>query len=274
MQDDESAISHTRLAYLPALDGVRACAVVAVMMFHGGIPHMDGGFMGVDAFFVLSGFLITSLLIGEWRQTLTIKLGAFWARRARRLLPALFLMLLFVAFLASVIVPQGHVRGAPARRAGHPALREQLALHSGQLELLQRDGGLLAAPAHLVAGGRGAVLRDLAAGRAGRPALHAEPAGPVRAVLCRGRRVGDLDVRALRRRPQHEPGLPGHRHPVAVPVHRVRARRRARPAHAAQPRGGPPGQGRAVAARGRHRAGALRRDRRRRRGRRGRRSGC
>jgi peptidoglycan/LPS O-acetylase OafA/YrhL len=107
MQDDESAVSHTRLSYLPALDGVRACAVVAVMMFHGGIPHMDGGFMGVDAFFVLSGFLITSLLVGEWRQTLTIKLGAFWARRARRLLPALLLMLLFVAFFASVIVPKG-----------------------------------------------------------------------------------------------------------------------------------------------------------------------
>jgi peptidoglycan/LPS O-acetylase OafA/YrhL len=107
MQDDESAASHTRLAYLPALDGVRACAVVAVMLFHGGIPHMDGGFMGVDAFFVLSGFLITSLLVGEWRQTLSIKLGAFWARRARRLLPALLLMLLFVAFFASVIVPKG-----------------------------------------------------------------------------------------------------------------------------------------------------------------------
>ncbi|HEX3334805.1 MAG TPA: acyltransferase family protein [Acidimicrobiales bacterium] len=107
MQDDESAISHTRLAYLPGLDGIRAGAVVAVMLFHGGIPHVDGGFMGVDAFFVLSGFLITSLLIGEWRQTLTIKLGAFWARRARRLLPALLLMLLFVAFFASVIVPKG-----------------------------------------------------------------------------------------------------------------------------------------------------------------------
>jgi peptidoglycan/LPS O-acetylase OafA/YrhL len=107
MQDDESAVSHTRLAYLPALDGMRACAVLAVMLFHGGIPHMDGGFMGVDAFFVLSGFLITSLLLGEWRQALTIKLGAFWARRARRLLPALLLMLLFVAFFASVIVPKG-----------------------------------------------------------------------------------------------------------------------------------------------------------------------
>jgi peptidoglycan/LPS O-acetylase OafA/YrhL len=63
--------------------------------------------MGVDAFFVLSGFLITSLLIGEWRQALTIKLGAFWARRARRLLPALLMMILFVAFFAAVIVPKG-----------------------------------------------------------------------------------------------------------------------------------------------------------------------
>ena len=53
MQDDESAISHTRLAYLPALDGVRAFAVVAVMLFHYGVPHVGGGFMGVDAFFVV-----------------------------------------------------------------------------------------------------------------------------------------------------------------------------------------------------------------------------
>ncbi|HUO48636.1 MAG TPA: acyltransferase, partial [Acidimicrobiales bacterium] len=111
MQDDESAVSHTRLSYLPALDGVRAAAVLAVMMFHGGIPFMDGGFMGVDAFFVLSGVLITSLLIGEWRQSLTIKLGAFWARRARRLLPALLLMLIFVAFFSAVIVPKGTYPG-------------------------------------------------------------------------------------------------------------------------------------------------------------------
>ncbi len=107
MQDDESPVSHRRLAYLPPLDGVRAFAVVAVMMFHGGLSFMNGGFMGVDVFFVLSGFLITSLLVGEWRESLTIKLGAFWARRARRLLPALLLMLLFVAFFASVIVPKG-----------------------------------------------------------------------------------------------------------------------------------------------------------------------
>jgi peptidoglycan/LPS O-acetylase OafA/YrhL len=107
VQDDESEASHRRLAYLPGLDGVRAFAVVAVMMFHGGFSWFTGGFLGVDVFFVLSGFLITSLLVGEWRESLTIRLGAFWARRARRLLPALLLMLLFVAFFASVIVPKG-----------------------------------------------------------------------------------------------------------------------------------------------------------------------
>src|SRR5580698_8282568 len=104
---EASEAPHRRLSYIPALDGVRAFAVVAVMMYHGGLSITTGGFMGVDTFFVLSGFLITSLLVGEWRETLSIKLSAFWARRARRLLPALLLMLLFVAFYASVIVPRG-----------------------------------------------------------------------------------------------------------------------------------------------------------------------
>ncbi len=105
--DEVSEAPHRRLAYLPALDGVRAFAVVAVMIYHGGPFFAPGGFMGVDTFFVLSGFLITSLLVGEWGETLTIRLGAFWARRARRLLPALLLMLLFVALFAAVIVPKG-----------------------------------------------------------------------------------------------------------------------------------------------------------------------
>jgi peptidoglycan/LPS O-acetylase OafA/YrhL len=104
---EASEAPHRRLSYLPALDGVRAFAVIAVMMYHGGLSFTTGGFLGVDTFFVLSGFLITSLLVGEWRQTLTIKLSAFWARRARRLLPALFLMMLFVALLVGVIVPSG-----------------------------------------------------------------------------------------------------------------------------------------------------------------------
>jgi peptidoglycan/LPS O-acetylase OafA/YrhL len=95
------------LSYLPALDGIRAIAVLGVMGYHGGVSWLAGGFFGVDAFFVLSGFLITTLLLTEWQRSGAIRLGAFWARRARRLLPALVLVVLFVAFYASVIVPRG-----------------------------------------------------------------------------------------------------------------------------------------------------------------------
>ncbi|MHB8219441.1 MAG: DUF459 domain-containing protein [Acidimicrobiales bacterium] len=95
------------LAYLPALDGLRALAVLGVMAFHSAIPFLPAGFLGVDTFFVLSGFLITSLLLGEWRRRMAIRLGAFWARRARRLLPALFLVLVFVAVYAEFVVPKG-----------------------------------------------------------------------------------------------------------------------------------------------------------------------
>ena len=111
MSDEVSTVAHQRVPYLPGLDGVRAFAVMAVMIYHGGISLTPGGFMGVDTFFVLSGFLITSLLVSEWQGTSTIRLGAFWARRARRLLPALFLMLLLVAFYASVVVPRGTYAG-------------------------------------------------------------------------------------------------------------------------------------------------------------------
>jgi peptidoglycan/LPS O-acetylase OafA/YrhL len=64
--------------------------VAAVLLYHGGVSFAPGGFLGVEVFFVLSGFLITSLLVAEWRRTATIALREFWARRARRLLPALF----------------------------------------------------------------------------------------------------------------------------------------------------------------------------------------
>ena len=86
--------------YVPALDGLRAVAVLGVLLYHGGAPLSGGGFLGVNIFFVLSGFLITSLLIGEWGQRATIRLGRFWARRARRLLPALLLVLVGVAAYA------------------------------------------------------------------------------------------------------------------------------------------------------------------------------
>jgi peptidoglycan/LPS O-acetylase OafA/YrhL len=85
------------IGYRPALDGIRAVAVLAVIAYHLGYGRIRGGFLGVDVFFVLSGYLITSLLLSEHARTGAIDLVAFWYRRARRLLPALFLMLIVVA---------------------------------------------------------------------------------------------------------------------------------------------------------------------------------
>ena len=91
-------------AYRPALDGVRALAVIAVLLFHGGVSQLAGGFLGVDAFFVLSGFLITSLLLAEHARHNRIRLAAFWARRARRLLPALLVVLIVVIVAAPRLI--------------------------------------------------------------------------------------------------------------------------------------------------------------------------
>src|SRR3984957_3115468 len=97
--------------HLPALDGLRAFAVAGVFAYHLGWGWAAGGYLGVDLFFVLSGFLITSLLLEERELTGRVRLGAFWARRARRLLPALFLVL---AAIALYVVIDGRYGGAGA----------------------------------------------------------------------------------------------------------------------------------------------------------------
>ena len=89
----------------PGLDGVRALAVLAVMGFHEGASELSGGFLGVDVFFVLSGFLITDLLATQYDRAGGLNLKDFWSRRARRLLPALALMLIVVTAAATVIEP-------------------------------------------------------------------------------------------------------------------------------------------------------------------------
>src|SRR5690348_10883484 len=76
---------------LPGLDGLRALAVTAVLLYHARVSWLPAGFLGVDVFFVISGYLITSLLLAEWRERNRIDLKSFWLRRARRLLPAAFL---------------------------------------------------------------------------------------------------------------------------------------------------------------------------------------
>ena len=82
--------------YLPGLDGLRAIAVAAVIAYHLGYGWAQGGLLGVGVFFTLSGYLITDILVGQWAARGRIKLGDFWLRRARRLLPALFVMLAVV----------------------------------------------------------------------------------------------------------------------------------------------------------------------------------
>ncbi|TQS42192.1 acyltransferase family protein [Cryptosporangium phraense] len=94
-----------RLSHRPALDGLRAVAVVVVLLFHGGVSWLPGGWLGVDAFFVLSGYLITTLLLAEHERTGRIRLAAFWGRRARRLLPALLAVVTAVVGCAHWLVP-------------------------------------------------------------------------------------------------------------------------------------------------------------------------
>ena len=99
---------------LAPLDGIRAFAVLTVLLYHGGVSWVTGGLLGVDVFFVLSGFLITSLLCREYLRKGTIALKDFWGRRARRLLPALLVLLLGVAaygYLAAGSIDVSKLRG-------------------------------------------------------------------------------------------------------------------------------------------------------------------
>ncbi len=85
------------MPYLPGLDGLRAIAVIGVMIYHAHHEWLPGGFLGVEVFFVISGYLITLLLMSERERSGHIDLRQFWVRRFRRLLPALYVLMAFVA---------------------------------------------------------------------------------------------------------------------------------------------------------------------------------
>ena len=118
--------------YLPGLDGLRAIAVGAVVAYHVGLGWAQGGLLGVGVFFTLSGYLITDLLLGQQEITDKLQLTDFWLRRARRLLPALFVMLAVVTAWVTLLdrsqLPA--IRGAVVASAGYVSNWWLIAQHS------------------------------------------------------------------------------------------------------------------------------------------------
>ncbi|MGL5859016.1 MAG: acyltransferase family protein [Angustibacter sp.] len=96
----------TKDVFRPDIEGLRTVAIGTVLLYHAGISYLPGGFIGVDVFFVISGFLITSLLLRELRTTGTISLVRFYARRAKRLLPATGVVLAATVVLTALFLPR------------------------------------------------------------------------------------------------------------------------------------------------------------------------
>ncbi len=132
--------STLRLPYVPALDGLRALAVIAVLLYHANLAWIPGGFLGVEMFFVISGYLITSLLLAEWLQRGRVDLKGFWLRRARRLFPALFLLLLVVVGYTVVFLPAevSSLRGDALSTAGYVNNWYQIFSHKSYFENVGR----------------------------------------------------------------------------------------------------------------------------------------
>src|SRR5579862_7520813 len=99
-------------AYRPHLDGLRAIAVYLVVFFHAGSGWFPGGYIGVDVFFVLSGFLVTRILLRDIARSGSITYGRFYSRRFRRLLPAAFVALSVTAIVYTAIASPAEARAA------------------------------------------------------------------------------------------------------------------------------------------------------------------
>lgn len=98
-------------AFRQDLEGLRAVAVLAVVLFHAGVPGVGGGFTGVDVFFVISGFLITGMLYREVSTAGTVRLGRFYGARARRLLPASAAVGVVTAIASAILLPPLQAEG-------------------------------------------------------------------------------------------------------------------------------------------------------------------
>jgi peptidoglycan/LPS O-acetylase OafA/YrhL len=133
-----------RLPHVPALDGLRGVAVAIVVGFH--LGRLKGGFLGVDLFFVLSGFLITSLLVNGWRAHGRMGFGAFWSRRARRLLPAMLVVVGAVAVYArwwADPLELETIRGEGFATLGYVANWHQVLSHADYWDTIRSPSPLL-----------------------------------------------------------------------------------------------------------------------------------
>ena len=160
---------------MPALDGLRALAVTAVLLYHADLEWIPGGFLGVEVFFVISGYLITLLLVTEHEQYGRISLKNFWFRRARRLLPAVYVLLLVVSLTVVLFVREQAAQTRGDVIAGLD-VHHQLVPHRHRAVVLRELRPTAAAAAPLVARRRGAVL----------PGVAADPGGPA-AWSCKRR---------------------------------------------------------------------------------------
>src|SRR5262249_20772646 len=133
--------------HMPGLDGMRAIAVAAVVVFHLDSNWLPGGFLGVDIFFVISGFLITQLLLRELRDTGRLSLGAFYIRRVRRLLPA-------VAFLIGAVIVAGTLVWTDQRPTLWPSVGASAAYGTNWWLILDHQS-------YFVASGRPPMLQHL-----------------------------------------------------------------------------------------------------------------
>jgi len=130
----------SRFPYLPGIDALRALAVLAVFFYHSSVGWMPGGFLGVDVFFAISGYLITSLLLREFCRGGHVRLGRFWLRRARRLLPAVGVLIAVTMIAAAIVEPDriDQLRGDAIASLAYVANWHFILGHQSYFEQFQR----------------------------------------------------------------------------------------------------------------------------------------
>ncbi len=187
-------------SFRPDIQGIRALAVLIVIVNHLTPGLLPGGFVGVDVFFVVSGYLITSLLLGEATQRSNISLGGFYARRARRILPAATVVTIVTVVASLLTLPLLRVQTIVTDADLGDALRREHPDGAGRHRLLRPGPAALADAALLVALGRGAVLPRVARPARDLPAGAASARGPLGPRVPSYRRAADRG---------DQPDLPG-----------------------------------------------------------------